>query len=85
MTAAEGWAQGQTRDGTAVALLIFSNHRDKAGMVQAPSDDQREERSVNPLLCACNGLRVLENRLTGQPILFYFVSSLMNLHLPANG
>jgi len=41
------------RRAQAVALLPFSNRRDRrAGWAIAPSDDQREERCVKPLLYA---------------------------------
>ena len=34
----------------AVALLLLSNRRDRRAGCRRPSDDQREERRVNPLL-----------------------------------
>ena len=43
---------GQTRDGKAVAPLPSATTVTEPGMDRAPSDDQREERCVNPLLYA---------------------------------
>ena len=83
VTEREGWAMGQTRDGKAVAPLPSATAVTEPGMDRAPSDEQREERCVNPLLCACNGLRAQEKRLPGQP--YAVLLLLLPLwHLPAN-
>ena len=50
---AEGWATGLTDAmAQAVALLPSATAVTTRGRDQAPSDDQREERRVNPLLYA---------------------------------
>ena len=66
VTEREGWAMGQTRDGTGGCV---SKRRDKAGMDRAPSDEQREERCVNPLLGACGRFGFQPKDQGGSPIL----------------
>ena len=50
MTEREGWAKGQPRNGAAVAPLSLATAVTEQGMDRAPSDEQREERCVKPLL-----------------------------------
>ncbi len=52
------------RRAQAVAILSFSNRRDRRAGCRRPADDQREEASVNPLLCAV-AISVLPPALPG--------------------
>ena len=61
---------GQTRDGKAVAPLPSATAVTEPGMDRAPSDEQREERCVNPLLGGVLVWAVQDKRSGVQPYVF---------------
>ena len=67
------------RRAQAVALLSFSNRRDRRAGCRRPSD--RRERRVNPLLYACGSLGGLSQRAAGQPMFSLLFSSLIGFFI----